>query len=180
MSAYKSGTARIKEVSKKGYSHLGILTAIGFNAQGMNPLTSAVLWHRLCIPSMLFACEVWGPLTRKEYDILEKVQRTVAKHIQGLNWRTHNEIVLGMVGWLTIESTIHRNKLLFVRQLLSLNNHNIIKHVVLHELYEQVLSPSLITTNNLTADYVSLMNKYGLSNYLVRYLHGGQFPQKTQ
>ena len=178
--SYNCSMVRTQDMSKKGYKYLGMLNSIGFNADGMNPLTSAILWHRLCIPSMLFACEVWGPLTRREYDILEKVQRTVAKHIQGLNWRTHNAIVLGLLGWHTIQSSIHKAKLLFLRQLLSLPSTSVIKHVLLHQLYEQFVPGAPASKGSLTADYVSLVSQYGLNQYVKQYLNGGQFPYKQE
>ena len=146
---------RTQDMSRKGYKYLGMLNSIGFNADGMNPLTSAILWHRLCIPSMLFACEVWGPLTRREYDILEKVQRTVATYTQGL-------------------------KLLFLRQLLSLPSTSVIKHVLLHQLYEQFVPGAPASKGSLTADYVSLDSQYGLIQYVKHYFNGGQFPYKQE
>ena len=96
--AFKCNQNLIEDRCKYGFSYLGSLTVIGLNNQGMNHVTSPTLWHRLCIPGMLFSCEVWGELSRKEYDVLERVQRKVAKHLQGLHKRTHNEVSIGLLG----------------------------------------------------------------------------------
>ena len=68
----------------KAYGHLGSLTSVGFHLHGLSPLTCATIWKRVCVPSMLYSCETWGKITQTEHSALEKAQRTVAKHIQGL------------------------------------------------------------------------------------------------
>jgi hypothetical protein len=177
--AFKCNKQLIQDRCKKGFSYLGSLTAIGFNHQGMNPVTSATLWHRLCIPSMLFACEVWGAMSSKEYETLERVQRKVAKHLQGLHKRTHNEVSIGLLGWCTIESNINRLKLLFLRHLITLDNKTNVKRVFLHEMYRN-LTNSEFCTNTITYDLINIVSKYGLNQYVCTYLSGGVFPGKKE
>jgi hypothetical protein len=177
LSAYNSTTEMIKDRCKKGYSYLGSLTSLGFNSSGLSPSTSASLWNRLCIPSILFACETWISLPRIQYQMLEKVQRSVAKHIQGLNWRTHNEIAIGLLGWNTIESSIHKAKLLFLRQLITLKNNSIVKHVFLHQIYEYTLQPQL-HHRNITVDLMCVAKKYNLLQHISSYISGSTFPHK--
>ncbi len=131
----------------------------------------------MCIPGILFACEVWGPITNGEYERLEKMQHKIAKHLQGLHKRTHNEITLGLLGWCTMKTNIHKIKLLFIRQLINLDNKSIIKYVFLHEMYSNVIY-NRGGDQSITSDLMNIVNEYGLQEYVHRYLYGGQFPEK--
>jgi len=173
MCAYNSSKERSKDMSRRAYMYLGNLTSIGFHALGLSPETNAVLWKRLCIPSMLFSCETWGDLTKKEYYLFEKSQRTVAKQIQGLARRTHNEIVLGLLGWHTVEGQIDQCKLRFVSKLVNMSG--ITKLVFIHEIYICLFETC---TNTITSDLVRILKKYNLYAYLLNYLKGRQFPDK--
>jgi exonuclease III len=167
---------RTTDMCNRAYAHLGSLTSLGFNANGLSPLTSATIWKKLCIPSMLYSCETWGHITRAEYDKLEKAQRTVAKHIQGVHRRTHNEIVLGLLGWHTIEGTIDQMKLNFIGKLVLMKPSNITKRVFLHEIYNSMLTVS--DRKTITSNLVQTMHKYSMFKYLMTYLSGGEFPVK--
>ena len=177
LSAFNNTLDMIKERCNRGYSYLGSLTSLGFNATGLSPSTCATLWNRLCIPSILFSCENWISIPKVQYQMLEKVQRSIAKHIQGLNWRTHNEIAIGLLGWSTMESKIHKAKLLFLRQLITLKNDSMIKRVFLQQLYGYVLQPRP-DRSSITADLMSVSKRYNLSQYILAYASGSTFPQK--
>ena len=176
ITAWNKTKDRTLDMCKRAYAHLGSLISLGFNADGLSPLTSATIWKKLCIPSMLYSCETWGHMTRTEYDKLEKAQRTVAKHIQGLCRRTHNEIVLGLLGWHTIEGTIDQMKLNFVGKLVQMSPKNITKHIFLNEMYNFMLTDR--REHNITSDLGRVIHKYNMSPYLFTYLSGGEFPTK--
>ena len=110
-------------------------------------------------------------MTRTEYDKLEKTQRTIAKHIQGLYRRTHNGIVLGLLGWHTIEGTIDQMKLNFVGKLVHMSPKNIT-----NEMYNFMLKDR--REHNITSDLGCVIHKYNMSPYLFTYLSGGEFPTK--
>ena len=95
--AYNDTHDRSVEMSNRAFSYLGALLSTGFHSLGLSPTTNAELWRRLCIPSMLFGCEVWGNLNNVEYELFEKAQRKVAKHLLGITVRTHNEVALGLL-----------------------------------------------------------------------------------
>jgi len=173
---YRNTTERSKEMSNRAYSHLGSLTSTGFHSLGLSPVTNATLWKRLCIPSMLFGCETWGNLSKSEYYMFEKAQRTIAKHIQGLTRRTHNEIVLGLLGWHTIQGTIDKCKCMFVCKIVNMTN-CITKRVFIYEMYNTIVYGK--TTETVTGDLVRVLNKYNLYDYLYTYITGSDFPDKT-
>ena len=111
--------------------------------------------------------------------MLEVVQHKVAKHLQGLHKRTHNEVVLGLLGWHSIKSNINRAKLLFVRQLISLGNMYVIKRIFMYQVYSLMLGIEPVS-GSITADLFQVINQYGLNEYINRYLAGGCFPGKRE
>ena len=174
--AYNSTCERSKDMAKRAYVYLGSLKSVGFHSLGLSPITNGVLWQRLCLPSMLFSCETWGNLPKKEYDIFEKTQRTVAKYIQGVAKRTHNEIVLGLLGWHTIQGQIDEHKLKFVGKLVNMPATCITKKIFTSEIYHCILSSD--ESKTITSDFVRVLKKYNLYKYLLSYLRGGTFPDK--
>ena len=177
--SYNSNMERTKDRCNKGYALLGSLTAIGFNRYGLNPLTSATIWHKLCLPSILFGCELWSSMSTIEYEILDKVQRKVAKHLQGLHKRTHNEVAIGLLGWHKMIFYINKAKLLFVRHLVMLDHDSIIKHIFLSKLYSCILGDPG-HHGSITDAICSLINQYHLNDHLNTYLAGGRFPGKKE
>jgi len=177
--AYRRNLQRTEDRCKKGYALLGSLTALGFSCNGLSPITSATLWHRLCMPSILYACEVWGAITEREHQMLEVVQHKVAKHLQGLHKRTRNEIVLGLLGWHSMRSNIHRAKLLFLRQLVFLDNMYVIKRIFMYQMYSSLLGIDSLA-GSITADLLQIVDQYNLMEYVHGYLAGGVFPGKRE
>jgi len=132
----------------------------------------------MIIPSMLYGCEIWGDIPKKEMTSLEVVQTRVGKHIQGLHRRTHNEIVRGLLGWIRISGTIDLCKLNFVYKLMSLPHDNIIKYIFLCQMYALFFSPSNINSKSITYNLWSLLNQYNLTEIVVSYLAGGALDNK--
>jgi len=67
-----SSQARTTTMANKGYANLGMLKASGFHSEGLSPLTCSNLWQRLLIPSILYGCEVWGDLPKRELNVFEQ------------------------------------------------------------------------------------------------------------
>ena len=108
--------------------------------------------------------------------MLEKVQKTIAKSLQGLHWRTHDEIVRGLLGWYTVNGYINKMKLMFVCKLVNMKSTSIVKFVFLHEIYNCILCPS--TGKSITMNLYNVLNEYGLIDCVLSYLQGGSFPDK--
>ena len=179
LNACKNTIKRTKELSRRAYAHLGNLRSVGFHEAGLSPLTCATIWKRICIPSMLYACETWDFISVTELQILERAQRAVAKHIQGITRRTHNEIAIGLLGWNTIEGTIETAKLLFLQKLISIPPPSITKEIFLHQAYVYIMSNS-IPTNSITSSLFQVLSKYDLEHFLMCYLKGSEFPNKIE
>ena len=177
LNAFHCTKNRTADMTKKGYSIYGSLLGCGLHAQGLSPSTSSHIWQKISLPSMLYGCEVWGKITKSEENMLNKVQKTVAKSLQNLNWRTHDEIVRGLLGWYTVEGYIDKMKLMFVCKLVHLNSSTVTKHIFLNQVYNQILKDTAYPS--ITNDLVSVIKRYNLVNYLYTYLAGSNFPDKV-
>ena len=127
---------------------------------------------------MLYGCEVWGNITKTELMMLNKVQKVVAKSIQNLNWRTHDEIVRGLLGWYTIEAYIDRSKRMFICKLVHMDPCSVTKQVFLKQLYSHITCRNI--HNTITYDLLNVLKSYNLQDYLYSYLAGGTFPPKAE
>jgi hypothetical protein len=83
LSSDLSSQLRTETMCNKGYSNLGLLKGLGFHSNGLSPITCGVVWHRMLVPSILYGCEVWGNIRKREMKQLESVQYRVGRHIQG-------------------------------------------------------------------------------------------------
>jgi hypothetical protein len=80
---------------------------------------SARLWQTLyktyIRPHLEFAIQAWSPYHRGDIDKLERVQRRVSKHIQGLTDLEYSER-LKVLGWTTLEARRERGDVIFAYQ----------------------------------------------------------------
>jgi hypothetical protein len=173
-----SSQTRTTTMANKGYANLGMLKASGFHSEGLSPLTCSNLWQRLLIPSMLYGCEVWGDLPKREINVFETVQKRIGKHIQGLHRRTHDEIVRGLLGWTTIAGLIDKCKLKFIYKLCSLPPDNLIKYIFLCQLYVIIFAPQTVDMKSYTYSLWSVIIQHDMTGHVLSYLTGGTLENK--
>jgi hypothetical protein len=174
--AYFSNKLMIGERCKRGKGLLAGLSSAGLRAQGLNPLISASLWSKICIPSMLHGAELWGNLKKTEWNELEKAQKYAGKVIQGLQIRTHDWIVRGLLGWSDMEGIIEDKQLAFLQKLASLDN-CVTKSIFLCRLYEYIIQ----LHDNMSGyipRVITLLSKYGMLEFMTQYIVQCSFPDK--
>ncbi|WAR15073.1 hypothetical protein MAR_005178, partial [Mya arenaria] len=108
---------KISGACKKAESSFYSLLSINIGTFHINPLTSASLVSKICIPKLLFGAELWNNLTKSNCMQLERFIRMAAKTIQRFPIRTRTDICLAMLGWKRIESEINLKKLMFLERL---------------------------------------------------------------
>ena len=174
-----SSVKRTKEMCNRGKAILAGLSDIGVKSNGFNPLTSAFLWEKICLSSILYGSEVWYCLTKYETSILERTQKHAAKIIQGFHIRVHDEIVRGMLGWCSMVTNIELNKLRFLHKLQSLSPSCLSKQLFLFRVAQH---ECLSITTNVMKGYVpeikELLDKYGLGHHWDQLLCYLVFPDK--
>ena len=175
--SYNSSRERSQMMSKRGLSVLGALNSYGLSVNGLSPLTCCHIWKRVCIPSMLFGCQVWGNTPHPELIKFERVLKLASKIFQGYHRRTHDEIARGTLGLYSIEGYIDKSKLSFLRRLVCADVGSITKHIFMHQLYNSLMKTSE-SHANITTDLILVTKKYSVYNHLFSYVCGGSFPSK--
>ena len=80
---YNSTVHRTNERATAARSAFFVLSAVGSHFGCLHPLTSLRFYWSICLPIMLYGCEVWT-FSKTELLFLERVHRKVLKTIQGL------------------------------------------------------------------------------------------------
>jgi len=168
---------RMNLVSNRGKGLLASLADVGVRIDGLNPMYSSKLWENMCIPSILYGCEVWYNLTGKDILKLERLQRFAGRLMQGFHLRTHSEIVISLLGWFTILGRVRKAKLLFLRKLTSIKAMSLVKHVFLFRL-AQYESDAVYGMQGFIPEIHEILNYYGLSDFIIEYKRSMYFPNK--
>ena len=89
---------RTENIANKLKQKLHSLYSVGLNPRGMNSLTSSIIWKRVILPTGLFACETWGPLTNRDINILETTQRYFSRFILRFYKRSPSDSCVSNLG----------------------------------------------------------------------------------
>jgi hypothetical protein len=177
-----SSALRIKEACNKGKGIYFSLMQAGVKPNAINPIISANVWKKVGEPAMLYGCELWQ-MQNSDTALVERTQRFIAKSIQGLNMRTHNEIACGLLGWNTVLSVIETRKLALLERIIHKPIKNIVKNVFLQRLYDALLAQT-VTKQTVFRRYINdvilISKKYGLYKHLLMYTSAGPFPFKQE
>ncbi|MES9883122.1 MAG: reverse transcriptase family protein [Sedimenticola sp.] len=172
-----SNKDKIENACRKAKASFFSLLSIRLHTDYVNPLTSAALVSKVCIPTLLFGSELWNNLTTAEYLKLERFVRMAVKKIQRFPTRTRTDMCLSMLGWKCIQSEIDYRKLSFLGSLCRLPI-----PVLTREVFNARLSMYVCRTDNnqrgYIPDVVTVLSKYSLSNTLIAYIQTGSFPSK--
>ena len=120
---------------------------------------------------MLYSCEIWGQLTKTQVNELEKVQKHVAKRVQGLHWRTHDEVARGLLGLYTMKGYINKRKLAFIHKLINLDGKCLSRQIFLHNFDKYSDMPHL--TSNCTSDLLNVCKQYKLFDHVLLIIKTG-------
>ena len=95
------------------------------------PVTPAVLsklYWSIAVPKMVYGFEV-TPISKSRIRQLDDAHRQNAKIVQGLPANISKQPPLTLLGWLTLESYIDMNKILFLWNMLCLPHENIYRRI---------------------------------------------------
>ena len=82
---------KISVACKKAESSFYSLLSINIGTSQINPLTSASLVSKICIPKLLFGAELWNNLSKSNCLKLERFIRMAAKTIQRFPIQTRTD-----------------------------------------------------------------------------------------
>ena len=131
-----SGRSTINRTSRQistARSSFFALNRAGSRFGCIHPITSMRLYYSICLPRMLYGCELWA-ITKTELEMLERSHRKILRTIQGLPVRCPNAGLLAAMGAQTIADTIAAKKLLFIHSVISLPEHALPRQVLVKRL----------------------------------------------
>ena len=102
----------------------------------------------LCLPIMLYGCELWSP-TKSELLMLERVHRRILRTIQGLPLRCNSLALQCLMETVSITSLIHQRQLNFVLSFRSLpldSPHRLIFQALICHPPSKGFIPTLLST----------------------------------
>ena len=112
-SVLPSSVHRTTERCSSARSAFFALNAVGSRFGCLHPCTSIKLYSSLCIPILLYGCELWS-LTKSEVTMLERVHRKILRTIQGLPLRCPGIALQHLMGVSSAQSLIHQRQLNFM------------------------------------------------------------------
>lgn len=146
MCSNKIGKQRTQRAANKARQLIHSLKDIGLNTNGLNPLSSVIVWQRVILPSALYGCELWGQLARQDTETLERTQRHFARYVQGIDKRSPIESTTSTLGLLLICSYIHKQRLFLFGRLCRTPPSSFHKHLFLSQISQYVLGYRNICT----------------------------------
>ena len=80
-SSKNTQTIRTDNACSKARKIFHSLHDVGLKYDGIHPLSCVLIWNRVILPSALIGVELWGTLSDRNIENLEKVQRQYVRHI---------------------------------------------------------------------------------------------------
>ena len=139
------------------------------------------IWNKIGLPSFIYGCELWT-LNSTNLCEIERVQKYVAKSIQSLPIRTHDEIARGLIGWASMESIIDSRKLSYIGWIIRKPPGSVVKQVLVTRACNFITANAerKIQTKGFIPDVFEICKKYEMFEYIDIYLKGGTFLEKRE
>ena len=126
-------TDRVMNATRRMRSSFFAIVGSGMTPSTTSPLT-LFLFNSVCIPCSLFGCELMDDLTTTEVNMLETTYIFCLKYMTNLSKRTKTNICLASLGVKSVECTIDKRKLLFLRRLCITPYTTSVKTLCIHRL----------------------------------------------
>ena len=149
---------------------------LGLKQNGIHPLSCVLIWNRVILPSALYGVELWGTLSDKNIENLEKTQRQFVRYIMGFDKTSPTEATTSVLGLLSVSSYIDKHRLMFLGRLCCSEVDLLHKDIFTNSVAEYVLGFSNIC--HITKSLLNTLSKYNLNEFLQNYISSGYFPPK--
>ena len=175
-SSKNTPTIRTDNACVKARKIFHSLYDIGLKYDGIHPLSCVLIWNRVILPSALFGIELWGTLSDKNIENLEKVQRQYVRHILAFDKTSPIEATISVLGMSSVSGYIDKSRLMFFGRLCNSEIDLFHKDIFTNAIAEHSLGFTNIC--HITKSLINTLLKYDLVEFLHNYIISGYFPPK--
>ena len=168
-------TSDIDSSCRKGRN--AYFAIVGMGSQTLNPLTVTSLYSKVVVPTVLYGCEMWNNLSKKDLCNLQIFQHFVVKHIQGMHRRTRSDMCETMLDLFRLTVVVEERKFMFLQKLCQIEPNILSIQIFTFRLFQCLLSPDRKQLGFIP-DTIGILQKYSLSSHLMNYIFTGNFPSK--
>ena len=113
-------------LAEKTRRNMNIAWAMGIQSGHLSVVAADKVWKVLVRPIAEYGAAIWG---EGRWDEMEKVQRDMGKRILGLDQSTSNEVILGEMGWWTMQARRDMLRLRYWKKLLNMDRRRLPRKV---------------------------------------------------
>ena len=128
-----------------------------------NPVIYLKLWNSICIPSLLYGCELWS-LGVTQLTRLEGLQRWFIRRVMLLPKRSYSIPTIRCAELLSVESQIAGRKLLYFARVITRDREGLV-----HDIFEKRMHKcinSSISSLGYFSNFIALFKLYELEGFL--------------
>ena len=163
-----SSRLNISEAIEKTRKKAGMLLSGCTDRRKTNPTFYIKLWHKVCLPTLLYGAELWT-LNSSLLADLERCQVWILKKVLHFPKFAHNLFVLKVCNMHSIQSEIDCRKFLFFARLILKEHGNLVS-----ELFKFRVKSYFVDTPCSTGfikEVMQLLSKYDLSHHFIDWYH---------
>ena len=175
-SSKNTQTIRTDNACAKARKIFHSLYDVGLKYDGIHPLSCVLIWNRVILPSALFGVELWGTLSDRNIENLEKVQRQYVRHILAFDKTSPIEATISVLGMFSVSGYIDKSQLMFLGRLCNSEIDLFHKDIFSNSIAEYTLGFTNVC--HITKSLISTLSKYDLEEFLHNYIISGYFPPK--
>ena len=156
-------------------SNYAYFAIVGMGSQTLHPLTVTSLYSKVVIPTVLYRCEMWNNLSKKDLCNLQIFQHFVVKHIQVMHRRTRSDMCETMLDLPRLTVVVEERKFMFLQKLCQIEPNILSKQIFTFRLFQCLL---ILDRKQLgfIPDIIGILQKYSLSSHHMNYIFTGNFP----
>ncbi len=154
------------------------IQAIGSISVPVTPVISSKLYKSVCIPKLLYGCEV-SKLSQQTIDDLELFHVKAAKTLQHLPDCASNCGSLITIGWPSLMSYVVIAQMLFLWKILLLPMSNLYKTVIVN-IIMKIVNESEQNLYSPTANILQICKKYNMMDIIINCILSGEYISITQ
>ena len=142
----------------------------------LNPMSASKLYRSICLPKLLYGCEVWQP-SPESIEKMEKVHCEIGRKIQWLPDTCARPVCYSHLGWMSVDAYIDVARLMFLWNLISLPYWTIYNRLTIRAISKARVPHENVHDGPIAVLYDTAL-KYGLGEWVREMVDTGCIPSK--